>query len=100
MPGSAGDPTTRRILEKEPFALDTSICEITEGTIPYGPIEIDELQQKLMDGEYPYVDDSTLSSMLSRSYGILSIVLHKRLWKLQGQLLSIRKAEFKCNAGK
>lgn len=67
---------------------------------PYGPIEIDELQQKLMDGEYPYVDDSTLSSMLSRSYGILSIVLHKRLWKLQGQLLSIRKADFKCNAGK
>ncbi|KAI1013577.1 hypothetical protein LB503_001570 [Fusarium chuoi] len=36
VPGPAGDPTTRRILEKEPFALDTSICEITEWTIPMG----------------------------------------------------------------
>lgn len=58
MPGSEGDSTTRSIVEKELFALGTAICEITEWTVPYGPIEIEELQQKLMDGEYPYVGDS------------------------------------------
>ncbi|KAJ9421699.1 kinase-like domain-containing protein [Fusarium oxysporum] len=58
VPGSEGDSTTRSILEKELFALGTAICEITEWTVPYGPIEIEELQQKLMDGEYPYVGDS------------------------------------------
>ncbi|SCO77993.1 uncharacterized protein FRV6_02205 [Fusarium oxysporum] len=58
VPGSEGDSTTRSILEKELFALGTAICEITEWTVPYGPIEIEELQQKLMDGEYPYVVDS------------------------------------------
>ncbi|SCV28882.1 uncharacterized protein FFB14_02100 [Fusarium fujikuroi] len=56
--GLEGDSTTRSILEKELFALGTAICEITEWTVSYGPIEIDELQQKIMDGEYPYVDDS------------------------------------------
>ncbi|KAH7223937.1 kinase-like domain-containing protein [Fusarium oxysporum] len=45
VPGSEGDSTT-------------AICEITEWTVPYGPIEIEELQQKLMDGKYPYVGDS------------------------------------------
>ncbi|CZR43405.1 uncharacterized protein FPRO_07678 [Fusarium proliferatum ET1] len=58
VPGPEGDSTTRSILEKELCALGTAICEITEWTVSYGPIEIDELQQKLMDGEYPYVDDS------------------------------------------
>ncbi|RKK20043.1 hypothetical protein BFJ68_g1815 [Fusarium oxysporum] len=58
VPGSEGDSTTRSIVEKELFALGTAICEITEWTVPYGPIEIEELQQKLMDGEYPYVGDS------------------------------------------
>ncbi|KAH7481545.1 hypothetical protein FOMA001_g8581 [Fusarium oxysporum f. sp. matthiolae] len=58
VPGPEGDSTTRSILEKELFALGTAICEITEWTVPYGPIEIEELQQKLMDGEYPYIGDS------------------------------------------
>ncbi|KAI1009524.1 hypothetical protein LB504_003272 [Fusarium proliferatum] len=58
VPGPEGDSTTRRILEKELFALGTPICEITEWTVPSGPIKICELQQKLMDGEYPCVDDS------------------------------------------
>jgi serine/threonine protein kinase len=58
VPGREEDSATRSILEKELFALGTAICEITEWTVPYGPIEIEELQQKLMDGEYPYVDNS------------------------------------------
>ncbi|RBQ66029.1 hypothetical protein FVER14953_03057 [Fusarium verticillioides] len=37
---------------------ETLFSEITGWTAPYGPIEIEELQQKLMDGEYPYVGDS------------------------------------------
>ncbi|KAF5547104.1 TKL kinase [Fusarium mexicanum] len=41
VPGPEGDSPTQNILEKELFAL-----------------EIEELQQKLMDGEYPYVGDS------------------------------------------
>ncbi|KAF4472917.1 TKL kinase [Fusarium agapanthi] len=58
VPGPEVDSPTRSILEKELFALGTAICEITEWAVPYGPIEIEELQQKLMDGEYPYVGDS------------------------------------------
>jgi serine/threonine protein kinase len=58
VPGPEGDSTPRSILEKELFALGTAICEITEWTVPYGPIEIEELQQKLLDGEYPHVGDS------------------------------------------
>ncbi|KAF5983886.1 TKL protein kinase [Fusarium bulbicola] len=58
VPGPEVDSPTRSILEKELFALGTAICEITERAVPYGPIEIEELQQKLMDGEYPYVCES------------------------------------------
>ncbi|KAF5234116.1 hypothetical protein FANTH_12342 [Fusarium anthophilum] len=32
--------------------------EITEWAVPYGPIEIEELQQKLMYGEYPSIGES------------------------------------------
>ncbi|KAF4943937.1 hypothetical protein FGADI_13018 [Fusarium gaditjirri] len=55
------ETTPRTILEKELFALGTAICEIAESIVPYGPIEIEELQQKLMDGEYPYVGDRNLA---------------------------------------
>ncbi|KAF4989054.1 hypothetical protein FGRMN_9384 [Fusarium graminum] len=43
--------------EKEMFALGTGICEITEWSIPYGEIEIEELQEKLMNGIYPYLSE-------------------------------------------
>lgn len=43
----------RSTFEKELFALGTGICEITEWEVPYGEIEIEELQEKLMRGEYP-----------------------------------------------
>nr|RBQ87378.1 hypothetical protein FVER53263_03057 [Fusarium verticillioides] len=56
--GPEGDSILRSMLEKELFALGTAICQITGWTVPYGQIEIEELQQKLMDGEYPYVGDS------------------------------------------
>ncbi|KAH7164719.1 kinase-like domain-containing protein [Fusarium sp. MPI-SDFR-AT-0072] len=44
--------------EPQLFALGTAICGITEWTVPCAPIEIEELQQKLLDGEYPHVGDS------------------------------------------
>ncbi|VTT79085.1 unnamed protein product [Fusarium fujikuroi] len=47
----------RSTLEKELFALGTGICEITEWEVPYGEIEIEELQEKLMRGEYPHVSE-------------------------------------------
>ncbi|KLO81378.1 Uncharacterized protein LW93_8087 [Fusarium fujikuroi] len=47
----------RSKLEKELFALGTGICEITEWEVPYGEIEIEELQEKLMRGEYPHVSE-------------------------------------------
>ncbi|KAF4948551.1 hypothetical protein FGADI_9546 [Fusarium gaditjirri] len=43
----------KSIFEKELFALGTGICEITEWSVPYGEIEIDELQEKLIKGKYP-----------------------------------------------
>ncbi|KAF4337593.1 cytochrome p450 3a17 [Fusarium beomiforme] len=43
----------RSIFEKELFSLGTGICEITEWALPYGELEIEELQEKLMRGEYP-----------------------------------------------
>ncbi|KAI0856634.1 kinase-like domain-containing protein [Xylaria cubensis] len=45
-------------LAMELFALGTAICEITEWAVPYGLIEIEELQQKLMDGEYPHITEN------------------------------------------
>ncbi|KAJ4135278.1 hypothetical protein NW768_004900 [Fusarium equiseti] len=47
----------RTVFGKEMFALGTCICEITEWAIPYGEIDIAELQQKLMNGEYPHISD-------------------------------------------
>ncbi|KAF5244908.1 hypothetical protein FOXYS1_15221 [Fusarium oxysporum] len=47
----------RSTFEKELFALGTGICEITEWEVPYGNVEIEELQEKLMRGEYPHVSE-------------------------------------------
>lgn len=52
---SEGEIPDRTVFEKEMFALGTCICEITEWAVPYGEIEIEELQEKLMNGEYPHV---------------------------------------------
>ncbi|KAK2687697.1 hypothetical protein QWA68_013417 [Fusarium oxysporum] len=47
----------RKIFEKELFALGTGIFEITEWEVPYGNVEIEELQEKLLRGEYPRVSE-------------------------------------------
>lgn len=47
----------RSTFEKELFALGTGICEITEWEVPYGNVEIEELQEKLMRGEYPHISE-------------------------------------------
>ncbi|KAJ4281973.1 hypothetical protein NW764_004657 [Fusarium oxysporum] len=47
----------RSIFEKKLFALGTGICEITEWEVPYGNVETEELQKKLMRGEYPRVSE-------------------------------------------
>lgn len=44
-------------LAMELFALGTAICEITECAVPYGSIEVEELQQKLLEGEYPHATE-------------------------------------------
>jgi serine/threonine protein kinase len=48
----ATDPPSpeRSRFEKELFALGTGICEITEWALPYGEIEVEELQERLMRG--------------------------------------------------
>jgi serine/threonine protein kinase len=47
----------RSIFEKKLFALGTCICEITEWSVPYGELEIEDLQKKLMNGEYPHLSE-------------------------------------------
>ncbi|KAF5676557.1 tkl kinase [Fusarium heterosporum] len=55
---STNPPTPEKSrFEKEIFALGTGICEIMEWAVPYGEIEVEELQQKLMDGVYPHVSE-------------------------------------------
>lgn len=50
-------PVSRDGFSKELFALGTGICEITEWAVPYGEIEIEELQARLGKGEYPHVSE-------------------------------------------
>ncbi|KFA50694.1 hypothetical protein S40293_04889 [Stachybotrys chartarum IBT 40293] len=57
VPGPDEKAPAKGTLAMELFALGTAICEITEWAVPYGLIEIEELQQKLMDGEYPLVSE-------------------------------------------
>ncbi|KAF5254130.1 hypothetical protein FANTH_1012 [Fusarium anthophilum] len=61
----------RSTFEKEMFALGTCICEITEWEVPYGEIEIEELQEKLMRREYPHVSEDNPAQHIIR-----------RLWRL------------------
>ncbi|KAF5018176.1 hypothetical protein F66182_9853 [Fusarium sp. NRRL 66182] len=61
----------RSRFEKELFALGTGICEITEWALPYGEIEIEELQEKLMRGEYPHLSEDNPAKHVVR-----------RLWNL------------------
>ncbi|EXL93208.1 kinase-like domain-containing protein [Fusarium oxysporum II5] len=61
----------RSTFEKELFALGTGICEITEWEVPYGNVEIEELQEKLMRGEYPHVSEDNPAQHIIRG-----------LWKL------------------
>ncbi|KAF4341361.1 TKL kinase [Fusarium beomiforme] len=44
VPGPQKDSGTKTIFEKDLFALGTAICEITEWTVPYGLIEVEEVQ--------------------------------------------------------
>ncbi|CAG7561899.1 unnamed protein product [Fusarium equiseti] len=55
IPDTIPECPERTVFDKEMFALGTCICEITEWAVPYGEIEIEELQEKLMKGEYPHV---------------------------------------------
>jgi serine/threonine protein kinase len=56
----------RSRFEKELFALGTGICEITEWAVPYGEIEIEELQEKLMSEEYPHLSEDNPAKNIIR----------------------------------
>lgn len=56
----------RSRFEKELFALGTGICEITEWVVPYGEIQIDELQDKLMRGQYPHLSEDNPAKYIIR----------------------------------
>ncbi|KAG8670644.1 hypothetical protein FPOAC2_10022 [Fusarium poae] len=56
----------RSRFEKELFALGTGICEITEWALPYGEIEIEELQEKLMHGAYPHLSEDNPAKHIIR----------------------------------
>ncbi|KAL2756697.1 hypothetical protein ACRALDRAFT_1062392 [Sodiomyces alcalophilus JCM 7366] len=75
----------------ELFALGTAICEITEWALPYGPIEVDELQQKLQQGEYPHVsEDSPVRDVIQKlwrfEYGSAQEVADALKWSLATRL--------------
>ncbi|KAI3341730.1 kinase-like domain-containing protein [Ustulina deusta] len=58
VPGPDEEAPTKGTLAMELFALGTAICEITELAIPYGSIEVEELQQKLLDRVYPHITEN------------------------------------------
>ncbi|KAF7543416.1 hypothetical protein G7046_g10007 [Stylonectria norvegica] len=51
VPGSEDSAPSKGMFAMELFALGNAICEITEWAIPYGSLEIEELQQRLLDGK-------------------------------------------------
>lgn len=57
VPGPNKEYPANGTLPMELFALGTAICEITEWALPYGPIDEDELAQKVYDGGYPHVTE-------------------------------------------
>ncbi|KAI1198326.1 kinase-like domain-containing protein [Nemania serpens] len=58
VPGPDEEAPAKGTLTMELLALGTAICEITEWAVPYGSIAIEELQQKLIDREYPHVAEN------------------------------------------
>ncbi|KAF4969953.1 hypothetical protein FZEAL_10136 [Fusarium zealandicum] len=61
----------RSIFDKELFALGTGICEITKWSVPYGDLEIEALQEKLMHGEYPHLsEDNPARHMIQRLWNL------------------------------
>lgn len=57
VPETTPPTPAKDIFAKELFALGTGICEITEWAVPYGEIGIEELQERLMKGEYPHLSE-------------------------------------------
>ncbi|KFA65353.1 hypothetical protein S40285_09082 [Stachybotrys chlorohalonatus IBT 40285] len=57
VPGSDENVPAKGTLAMELFAPGTAICNFIEWAVPYGLMEIEEFQQKLMDGEYPLVSE-------------------------------------------
>lgn len=60
------DPPTppKDPLAEELFALGTGICEVTEWAVPYGLIEMEELQERLGKGQYPHVSEDNPAASL------------------------------------
>lgn len=54
------------VFTKELFALGTGICEITEWAMPYGELEIEELQERLMKGEYRHLSEDNPAGSIIR----------------------------------
>ncbi|KAI0473544.1 kinase-like protein [Xylariaceae sp. FL0804] len=65
-PRSTPPSPVQDVFAKELFALGTGICEITEWAVPYGKIEIDELQERLGKGEYPHVSKDNPAGCIIR----------------------------------
>lgn len=57
VPETTPPTPAKDVYAKEVFALGTGICEITEWAVPYGEVEVDELQEKLGKGEYPHLSE-------------------------------------------
>lgn len=67
VPETTPPTPTKDVFAKELFALGTGICEITEWAVPYGELEIEELQERLMKGEYPHVsEDNPVGSIIRK----------------------------------
>jgi serine/threonine protein kinase len=58
VPGPDEEAPAKGTLAMELFALGTAICEITEWAVPYGSIEVEELQKKLLAREYPHIAEN------------------------------------------
>ncbi|KAM0332286.1 hypothetical protein ACHAQA_002562 [Verticillium albo-atrum] len=55
------------VFAEELFALGTGICEITEWALPYGKVEENEVQKRLLKGEFPHVsEDNPVGSIIRK----------------------------------
>lgn len=66
VPDTTPPSPAKDFFAKELFALGTGICEITEWAVPYGTLEIEDLQEKLMKGEYPHVSEDNPAIFIIR----------------------------------